>query len=170
MSLMRGCQAFLLDLQIPFYNHKIMNRVYLISNMYPSSTHPSYGIFVANFVRHVERNGLVITKKSLIVGRGGNLLLKLFKYIRFYIDIIIKMIGGNVEYTYVHQVSHNAIPIFLMLPFLRSKLILNFHGDDAYTESILDKLLLPLIKRVVRRANLVVVPSKFFVELIVANS
>ena len=50
-----------------------VKKMLLISNMYPSNQHPTYGVFVKNFEKKMKQNGFSITQKCVIEGRGQNI-------------------------------------------------------------------------------------------------
>ena len=59
-------------------------KILLISNMYPSKEHPTYGVFVKNFKNQMEKQGFIVTQEALIKGRGKNKFEKIVKYINFF--------------------------------------------------------------------------------------
>lgn len=145
-------------------------RIYIISNLYPIDNQEDYyGVFVRNFVESLsEGDEIVFCSKSLIRGRGKNALDKILKYLRFYIDILVKGLFSRFDLIYVHNVSHSAIPLRIITLFRKRKIILNPHGEDIIpTRKITDKLLhlaLPLI-----RQSKMVVPSNFFKKHVTAR-
>ncbi|WP_350342408.1 WecB/TagA/CpsF family glycosyltransferase [Proteinivorax tanatarense] len=146
----------------------IKNSIFLISNMYPSSESPSYGIFVKNFEEQMLKNGLIITHKALITQKKASKYKKILLYLKFYYEIINKGLSSSYETMYVHYVSHSAIPVLILKGLLtpNKNLVLNFHGGDVFTKTRLSQILNKVAKKVVQRADLVVVPSKFFEHIV----
>lgn len=66
-------------------------KILLISNMYPSSEQPVFGIFVKNFEEGIVRNGGLVCK-SVISGKGKSKLEKIFKYINFFFSVYKKLL------------------------------------------------------------------------------
>jgi hypothetical protein len=65
-------------------------RVLVISNLYPSRKHPSFGVFVRNFLQDLERNGAIVLLCT-IKGKSGRgvlcacIVFSFFQVIRYYI-------------------------------------------------------------------------------------
>ncbi len=143
-------------------------KILIISNMYPSKENPSYGIFVKNFVNELKKYfkiDLIVIKK-----REKNKFKKLLKYLIFYLKIIFKLLFNNYDLVYIHYPSHVSIPVYFISKIKRMKIILNFHGDDALKKNgILNNLFYNFLKKLVRKANLIVVPSKYFRNIVINN-
>ncbi|MDO6391146.1 glycosyltransferase family 4 protein [Pontibacter sp. BT731] len=138
------------------------NRIFLVSNMYPSRKDPGYGIFVKNFERHAEKNGFVIVDKAVIEGKGISISQKVFKYIFFYYAIIAKGLRGDYDMIYAHYITHSALPLLLLRLVVNKPIVLNAHGDDVMTTSRVQHALQIVVKRLLKYTNLLVVPSNFF--------
>lgn len=142
-------------------------RIFLISNMYPSKTDSLFGVFVKNFKLLLEKNGIVFSAVSVIKGKRSNRFLKLLTYLSYYFSIIYNYAFKNYDLIYVHYLSHNA-PILNLLLFKKKKpLVINVHGSDVL-DSIgrkIDKLNV----RVLKKTDLVVVPSEYFKDIVLAN-
>ena len=142
-------------------------RILLVSNMYPSSKNPTYGIFVKNFERNLLNTNLKIVNKAVIKGRGKNLVDKFFKYIYFIFNVLHKGMTCKYDAIYVHYVNHTAIPI-LILKFFKPqiKLILNAHGGDIYCSTSFTKFISSLSKKMMSFSDLIVCPSNYFRDVI----
>jgi len=138
--------------------------ILLISNMYPSKEQPEFAPFVKNIETALVENGASISK-IVIEGKGQTFIEKIKKYSVFY----WKMLARNMEnYDIIHlsYPSHTYWPlIFKRLG--KAKLVVRLHGEDLvkseFKETVMQKVgrrwfTLPSL----RRANLVVVPSKYF--------
>ena len=124
--------------------------------MYPGKS-PFYGSFIKNIEEGLIKNGVHVDK--IVIGEyTSSLLKKVFLYLIFYIKIIL----FKNKYDFIH-VSY---PSFSFLPLLfrscNSFLIVRLHGHDLIPNTLLSKLLFIFTYLSLKRANLVVIPSKFF--------
>ncbi len=142
-------------------------KIFLISNMYPSFKDPLFGVFVKNFKLLLEKEGVVFSAFSVIKGKRGNKLSKVFSYLRYYSSIGYNYFFKKYDFIYVHYLSHNS-PILSLLLFKKKKpLVINVHGSDIL-DSIgrkIDKLNV----RVLKKTDLVVVPSVYFKNIMCTN-
>ena len=137
--------------------------------MYPSKTDALYGVFVKNFREGLEKEKIVFSAVSFIYGRKANILSKLLAYLKLYFSACFNFVFQKYDIIYVHYMSHNA-PILALLLFLfknKRPLVINVHGDDV-TDSE-GKEIDNLNRYVLKRTNLVVVPSSYFKDLILKN-
>ena len=136
-------------------------RVLLISNMYPSERHRTYGIFVKNFVDQMEGEGFEI-EKVVIEGAGRGIMEKLRKYWRFIHDVLVHLRGVEFDMIYVHYMGHSLLPFLLPGSKTKKPLVINAHGGDVIPIKLTEKIVQVLVSSVIRRADLVVVPSRYF--------
>ena len=141
-------------------------KILLISNMYPSSTDPSYGIFVRNFEVDMLKRGFLF-RKAIIKGKGKNTFDKLKKYFRFLLDIYMLVYKKDINLIYVHYISHSLLPLFPISPFLKKKLVINAHGSDLLPQKLLSKIILTINYYTIKNSSMIVVPSEFFRNIIV---
>ncbi|RAJ10521.1 glycosyltransferase involved in cell wall biosynthesis [Chitinophaga skermanii] len=142
-------------------------RIFLISNMYPSKEAPSFGVFVKNFEDGISREGGLITRRALIIGRSGSKLVKLRKYLSFYLETLKGLFSKDYDIIYVHYVLHSAFLLYFFLPFVKKPIVLNAHGDDVQPQGRLHKWLLKnLIKPVAKKSSCFVVPSKYYKSVV----
>ncbi|HHD2763732.1 TPA: glycosyltransferase family 4 protein [Clostridium perfringens] len=139
-------------------------KVLLISNMYPSQKYPSYGVFVKNFVEGFEREGALIDK--IVLYKEESTLLKIIKYILFYINIIIKGLCNDYDLVYVHYISHCAIPLIILDKFKNIKLFINVHGSDVIPEKQSQEKFQKYVKNIIKKAYKIIVPSEYFKKLV----
>ncbi len=137
--------------------------------MFPSKNSPNYGVFVKNFMLQMEEESFLFVSRALIIGKSQNVFSKFVKYIKFICELLLKGWFTTYDVMYVHQVSHSAPFVWLMLKFKNARFVLNFHGDDALVRNRIDRFFFFFSKKVVKRANLVVVPSIYFKDIVVAN-
>lgn len=131
--------------------------------MYPSKKDPTFGIFVEKFVKEMERS-LLCTNLNICVirGRTNSIIIKLYKYIIFYIKAFYLLSVNKYDLIYVHYITHTSLPIYVVSKFKKINVAYNIHGDDLITTSGLGKYLLKLVKPLLLRSKLIVVPSHFF--------
>ena len=142
-------------------------KVFLFSNMYPSSENPGYGVFVRNVSIGLEDYGIHTEYVSAIRGKGGTKYEKLKKYIVFYLSII-KTYFKKYDCLYVHYPTYSA-PLLEVLHLLKRKpLVLNFHGEDLlYDESSrLQSFLGHSCERLAKRTSFIVVPSDYYKDIV----
>lgn len=137
-------------------------KLFLVSNMYPSDKFPNFGIFVKNFEESYIENGGVISEKVVIKSIYSNIIKKFISYIIYYLKIIFKGLFSDYDIIYVHYVSHNSLPIYILSKFRKKRLVLNFHGDDLIPRSSLTKTFHFFIKKILLKTDLVVLPSLYF--------
>jgi L-malate glycosyltransferase len=136
-------------------------KFFLISNMYPSRTNPSFGIFVKRITDGLKTNGATIVASALIKGRPNSILHYILAYSYFIFEGIIGSFK-KFDVIFCHYALHSA-PVALMASFIsRKPLIVNIHGTDLLGKGVATTFLAPFRKILLRRANLIVVPSKYF--------
>ena len=136
-------------------------KILLISNMYPSDKYPAYGIFVKNFV-DILSNNFNFTN-IVIRGREKDKLKKSMIYGLFFIRTFYNIFFKKNDYIYVHYISLISVLLYFIFPFIRCKIILNFHGTDMIGEfSKFSKFIFFFTKKISKKANLIIVPSEYF--------
>jgi glycosyltransferase involved in cell wall biosynthesis len=133
--------------------------------MYPSESHPSYGTFVKNFEDSLIENGFIIDK-VVIKGRGTNLFKKILKYLLFFKVLKEKIKKEKYDLVYVHYISNSLLPFLIIKKPQKLKLVINAHGSDVFPKEIIGNIVLFLTKRIIRDADLVVVPSNYFKSIV----
>lgn len=139
-------------------------RIFMVSNMFPSRKDVMYGIFVKNFMTSLQAEGCIVEPIAVIRGHGRNLISKLLKYFSLYLQVLFVGIRRRRSYDiiYVHSVSHTSPVILVLAAFLQKIIVLNVHGDDVRPVSAVAKFAQGLVRRLISRADLVVVPSQYF--------
>ena len=135
--------------------------IFLISNMYPSDIHPSYGIFVKNFEDALIKEGHSI-QKTVIKGRGENAFEKVSKYLLFFFDVWRRLLFAKYDLIYIHYASHSILPLVPFRVFIKRPIIINAHGDDILPSSLSSKVIFKLTYKFITRSIMMVVPSPFF--------
>jgi glycosyltransferase involved in cell wall biosynthesis len=136
----------------------------MISNLYPSKRHISYGIFVKKFEEAIELKGIRVYRKSVISGKGRNILSKLVRYIKFYALIILNVLKDDCDILYVHYISNSSPVLFPLWKFIKKPIVINFHGGDLLKITGLEKFTNRITSFLIERASLLVVPSDYFKE------
>lgn len=138
--------------------------ILIITNMFPSEKHPSYGIFVKNIAYELSKHYSV----SLI--KIDNPSKRLSEKAKNYLSIWIKSFfyilhASNDSILYAHYPSHTCFGI-LAFPFKKGKLIIHFHGSDVIIEpgrsKLFHKIKTYINRLAANRADLIVVPSNYF--------
>lgn len=138
-------------------------RLLLISNMYPGKADPAYGVFVRNIEQGLIQNGVAVDR-IVIAGRGRNWLHKIWKYIIFYGRIWTARFS-RYDVIQVGYPSHSYLPM-LFRRLKRTLLAVRFHGLDLVSdpgeEGVWDRIGRWFARMALRRADVVVVPSRYF--------
>lgn len=140
-------------------------KIMLVSNMYPSSSAPNYGVFVANTGKILSESGFDV--EPVVMVKEKNKYLKLLRYSCYYFRILIKGIFKKYDIIYVHYASHNALPIIL-LKFLKRnvRLYTNVHGSDVVPESNFSEKLQKYVKTLLTISDKVITPSPYYKGLV----
>jgi len=140
-------------------------KMLLISNMYPSTEQPSYGVFVKNFEEQMLSEGFKIDK-VVIHGKGLTKVQKIFKYIVFFFNIYNILIKNKYDIIYVHYMAHSLLPFVPIIRFIKIPFVLNAHGGDVMINTVSEKIIKFLVMPVIRKASLIVVPSLYFMDCV----
>lgn len=137
-----------------------------LSNMYPSSADPSYGAFVARSLEDLRAQDLDIRQVVVIHGRHAGWE-KLRMYLSYFRRLLVAGCFGGVDAVYTHYASHHCVPIALLKVVLRKRLVLHIHGDDLAVRAGWSRTLNRTGQAwLVKHADLIVVPSQYFAELL----
>jgi glycosyltransferase involved in cell wall biosynthesis len=140
-------------------------KVLLVSNMYPSSGNPTYGVFVRNFETQMSACGFDVTK-IIIEGRGRNVFEKLSKYASFLYRTVTALNKCEYDLVYVHYIGHSLFPFLFAKKHTGRPLVINAHGGDVLTTTQLGNFIQKWVSPIIRKADLVVVPSNYFAEIV----
>ena len=136
--------------------------------MYPSQKDTTYGTFVKSFHDNITKeDSSFLFKKIVIKGRSHNKVNKLFKYIKFYLEILFYTLFYKYDIVYVHQITHATPALRIAYSIKKFKLVMNIHGEDLLTQTRLSakqfKQTLPLLKE----SKLIVLPSEYFKDILI---
>lgn len=140
-------------------------KIFLVSNLYPSKGFPNFGTFVAGFADAIQKRGGEIVYKAVIDKKHTNKVALLFAYIRLYINVLIGGLLKKYDIIYVHYIAHTAIPVYVLSLFKRKPIILNAHGDDILPRTKLVEYMQYMIKILLPKVSLVIVPSLYFKDV-----
>ncbi|WP_079474709.1 glycosyltransferase family 4 protein [Marinococcus halophilus] len=139
-------------------------KILLVSNMYPSSKHPSYGTFVKNSKGILESKGMdvkvsVMTKKNSKWGKAAG-------YLWFYLASFVKTLFRRYDIVYVHYPSLSAPPVIAASWFRSVHLYVNTHGSDVLAKNKKQRLVNSITSIAVKKAEKVLCPSSYFKKIV----
>ena len=137
-----------------------MNRVLLVSNMYPAPKASSHGIFVKRCEQAMEANGWTV-HRAVLPGRHTRMT-RVFAYLRFCGSVCGQVLLGKYDLIYAHYITHSLLPIAVVRWAVRTPLVLHAHGTDLFSEASQSRLIRRLVRKVVWGADMVIVPSAWF--------
>ncbi|WP_291652532.1 glycosyltransferase family 4 protein [Clostridium sp.] len=136
-------------------------KVLLVSNMYPDSFNPQYGIFVKNSEEILVNNNIVVEKVVCTKKKGK--FPKILQYISFYINVFFKVLMNKYDCIYVHYLSHSSLPLIIVKKMKRNiKIISNVHGSDVIPQNKKQEALNGLARACANLSEFVIVPSNYF--------
>jgi glycosyltransferase involved in cell wall biosynthesis len=143
-------------------------KIFLISNMYPSTTDKLFGVFVKNFRIELEKQDIIFSKTALIRGQADSFYKKFTSYILHHFRIIRCLLSLNYDLIYVHYLTHHIPVLFLLLPFKKKPWVLNSHGSDVI--GLQKNTFLDFFARIIfKKTDLLVVPTSYFKEKVLKN-
>jgi len=143
------------------------NKVLVVSNMYPSKGFPSYGVFVRNSCEQLGDLG--VRYDISVLTKTNNKLVKILKYILFYVLTFLKCLCGKYDLVYVHYPSFSARPVLIARHFRKFEMITNIHGTDAAPQTPQQEKMLKYTVAAMKCSKAVVVPSVYFKHLLIAK-
>lgn len=134
--------------------------------MYPSDTNKFFGIFVKNFEISLIKHGITFSAKALIVGKAKTYIEKVLKYSLFAAEILFKGIFYKYDLIYMHFLGRYSSIVYLLAKFCNKILIVNVHGSDILPEKTISARHRIYCKKTINYANLIVVPSAYYKDVI----
>lgn len=150
-----------------------MNKVILVSNMYPSEDNVAFGTFVRNTVTCLEKGGGTNVEVIALKPKKNSFLM-LLEYIKLYLKSFLKLIFSDYDICYVHYTSHSSLGVILAKKLKKNiKIVSHVHGSDVLRESGVSKSKF-YIKRIIsntvmKNSNLILVPSAYYENVIISN-
>ncbi|HEY4547640.1 MAG TPA: glycosyltransferase family 4 protein [Pedomonas sp.] len=130
--------------------------------MYPSDDQIIFGVFIKNIERTLKNAGFNVVL-HVIRGRGVTIWGKIIKYAKFYTKSLFTDLS-SFDVVHISYPSHSFLPFFLKRK-KGAKFIVRLHGHDlvaAHKETLLFRLLRFISLQACRRADGIIVPSRFF--------
>lgn len=141
-----------------------MNKILILSNMYPDEHSPEYGIFIKNFVNQIEE--LEIPYDKIVLYKTRNKMEKIFKYGYFFIKILITILFKNYNIIYVHYPSITGIPVIIASKLKSIDIYTNIHGTDLIPVSNLEKKLLKNTIKLLKISKKIITPSRYYKNIV----
>lgn len=146
---------------------EMQKRILVVTNMYPSEKYPHYGVFVQYTAEVLRSEGFCVD--IVAMSKEISLSKKLLAYIQFYSEIMVKGLRNNYDALYTHYASHTALPLLLLSKIKKRKLVVNVHGNDVVPETTKDEKFIPLVRKLLNKADAIVCPSEYFREILEAD-
>ena len=143
-------------------------KIFLISNMFPSKTDKLFGVFVKNFIEELQKQNVIFTRLVLIKGQSFGFFKKIVNYTSHYFNITFGYLFSSYDLVYVHYISHHIPILFPLLFFKQKPWVLNAHGNDII-DLQKNTALNFFAKRVLKKVDLVVVPTSYFKQKVLHN-
>lgn len=139
-------------------------KILVVSNMFPDEKNPSYGIFVRKFCDqlrsiNIEYELVVMRKSSIGIG-------KIYRYIKFYLTAIFKLICFKYDLIYVHYAAHSSVPVLLVNKFIKMKIYTNVHGSDIIPENHKQEKMQKFTCEILEISTKIIVPSEYFKSIV----
>ena len=135
-----------------------MKRIFVLSNMYPSTDHPTYGIFVKNQVDLLQSAGLDVDI-SIINNPGKGKMTTLMKYMSWFFRSFFYMVINRKKLSLTH--AHYAFPTgFISLigkKLLGIPYVVTVHGGDIDKMAAKSPVIAKLTGRILNGAASVIV-------------
>jgi glycosyltransferase involved in cell wall biosynthesis len=145
-------------------------KILLVSNMYPSDADPQYATFVQNITEALAASACMKVSTAVIRGRSRHRFEKIYKYLRFFLETLLRVLHGRYDVIYVHYPSHSYVPLLLLGPWRGGRLAVHVHGSDILREARVTRLYFALKRfvssRALRAADLIIVPSNYYRDVI----
>ncbi|THE12306.1 glycosyltransferase family 4 protein [Bacillus timonensis] len=143
-------------------------KILLVSNMYPSTQFPSYGVFVKNTEQILLSEGWNVSK--VVLTKKTSKWQKLLSYFLYYITIIVKALFGQYNIIYAHYAAHNALPLLIVKKLNKNALIYtNVHGSDVVPEVKSQEKYQPNVRKLLQASTKVICPSHYYRDLVSAK-
>lgn len=143
---------------------RIVMKLLIVSNMYPSKKHPSYGIFVKNFCNQLPK--INVKYETVVMHKGSSKVDKTIKYVWFYTSSFLKCLFKHYDIVYVHYASHSSLGVLLARKIKKFTLFTNLHGSDVVPENAGQERMQKYTRAVLMKSRRVIVPSEYFKELV----
>lgn len=135
-------------------------KILVVSNMYPSSSAPSYGVFVKNFCTQLEE--LEINYSLAVMKKHRGKLGKIVGYVGFYLRSFLCCLFGSYDIVYVHYASHSSLGVLLARKLRRFRIFTNCHGSDVIPQNAEQEKMQKNTRAILSLSEKIIVPSDYF--------
>lgn len=139
-------------------------KILVVSNMYPDSKHPNYGVFVKNFCKQLEAGG--ISYDLSVLRKQDSKIAKIVHYGLFLLKTVWKCLTSQYRYVYIHYLSVSSIPVIWAAKFKKMRIIANAHGTDVIPENARHESCQKNTRAILKLAEKIVVPSAYFKDYV----
>ena len=137
-----------------------MKKILFLTNMFPSYKNPSYGIFVKKTYEWLCKEYDI---KLVKICKTDKKLIKIFYYIRFYVQAVYYGVCGDFDCVYAHYISHCSFPVSIIKKFRKEIMVIgNIHGEDVFPKYKSCKLNRFRSNRFIKNCKYIISPSEFF--------
>jgi glycosyltransferase involved in cell wall biosynthesis len=145
-------------------------KVLIVSNMYPSKRHKSFGIFIKNQVEALKSKGFTIDIIAVKNANSGKLN-ALLKYSKWFISAFLSLLFKGKQYQVVH--AHYVFPSgligLLFKKTFNTKLIVTAHGGDIDKMARKHKVIFNLTKKILQTSDAVIAVGEELKETIISD-
>lgn len=142
---------------------EVKMKLLLLSNMFPNNENPTYGTFVKSSYDQLK-NIYPIVDKIVMTKKNASMIDKFRDYWRFYKKAVNQIKKKEYDLIYIHYISHTSIPLLFVKK--KFKIVSNVHGSDILPKRQVQKFLIPVVKKILKKSDLVVVPSEYFKKIV----
>ncbi len=131
--------------------------------MWPSRDSKHTGVFVKNLSEALERAGITVDNRAVIRGKSAGLAGKMRRHVELGARILIDS-GSAADCLYVHAPTWFSPLVELVRRAGHKKLVVHTHGGEAYPHSKVEHATKQLVGWLLRGADLVVAPSRYYAD------
>lgn len=147
-----------------------MKKIVVLSNMYPSKEHPTFGIFVKNQVMQLQKSGLDLEVIAITEARKGKFL-TIKKYLKWFFQSFIYLLNHKSSISLTH--AHYAFPTgFLSLigkKLFKIPYVVTIHGGDIDKMAKKNIRIQKLTKKILNEASKVITVGERLKKEVVEN-
>lgn len=143
-------------------------RILLISTMYPSNKHPSFGIFIKNQVKELENNGYKIDLLVIKDPRMGKINV-LKKYSAWFLKWLYYFLfkGKRYDLVHAHYVFPSGFLAMIIKRFYNIPFIVTAHGGDIDKMAQKNEQINTYTKKILHAANYVIAVGELLRDKII---
>ncbi|ARF18170.1 glycosyltransferase [Sporosarcina ureae] len=134
-----------------------MSKVVVFSNMYPSTEHPTYGIFVKNQVEQVKNEGVDV-KVIAIHDPGKGKIGKITKYLSWGMQSLLYVLQHkkNISITHAHYAFPTGLVSLLAKKVWKIPYVVTVHGGDLDKMAKKSPRITQLTQRILQESSVVI--------------